>query len=176
MLARRAHHDVRHEPEISADRAARHTVHRLAADGLWPRRAPPVAPRPGYAGRCVGLRRGQKLSQPSARCRPSRTRTLLPRAMRQPSTSPSKRLGTVSGRALASPRSSYSSSSRASSACCGTALPPVVGREISGGRLGQFVLYALFAGGALGRARRRCGARCNRRQALPSGSPSCWPR
>ena len=107
----------------------------------------------------------------------------------------------IRARAHASPASLFSSSPRASSSCCGSVPRTCWPAKITPGRLGQFILYAVLAGGALGSlseiggevaqasgaaerlfeilaikpaiARPRIRSRCRRRRAAKSRSRTC---
>ena len=134
-------------PRLSAFVLGGDPDHRVAALRLRPRGAPPLAVGAGYACRCFGLcgrtdRRGARaasLHQRAARHQPfsrrRRARLSRPRAIR-------------SVARASSPALLFFLSPRASSSCSGSARRRCSAAQMTPGRLGQFILYAVLCGRA----------------------------
>ena len=166
-----AGHDGGDQPAAVAVRARRHSGDRAAAGRLRPRGAQALARGAGHAGRCLRLcqradRRGAHaagLHQREARRRAASARAVESayrgRARRRPGARGADRDRDLSGLRQRRRRAVGRRAGRAGAA---TSRPA---------RLGQFVLYAVFAAGGLGELA-RSGARSRRLRAPPSG----WSR
>ena len=145
LVRGRHRHDGGDQPSAFNLRAGCDSDHRTAALCFRPRRAPPLAVCAGYARGCLGLCRRAN------RCRPRAASLHQREAWHQP-LSRRSRACLYSG-ALIEPRARrpYCILVAASVVVVlWIGAQDVLGARITPGQLGQFVLYAVFAAGALG--------------------------
>ena len=174
-LRRRGDHDGRDEPAAFRTDPPRHPGDRPSDRRLRAKRPRQDALRAGPPRRRIRLRRRRR-SAACGRCRPIRWKRARSGASHRWSSNRSRPRAARRCSARFSPHSRSSWSSAASSPCSGLGAHSVLAGEMSAGTLGQFLLYSVFAAGALARAqpglgRGRPGGRRDR-----AASPNCSRR